>query len=181
MTNYSSVSSVAEEPLASSAKPACPAKKPAEVTIIGAGIVGLANAIALQQSGFSVRIIDKQGVAAGASFGNAGHFATEQVFPLADPAMLPKLPGMLLDPLGPFRIQPRYFLKALPWFMRFLVNMLPARRAHNSMAIKALNQKSIDAWQQLVSDCDCQELLILAGSLLVFEQTPLSEIERVYK
>ncbi|ASJ96450.1 NAD(P)/FAD-dependent oxidoreductase [Shewanella marisflavi] len=181
MTNYSSVSSVAEEPLASSAKPACPAKKPAEVTIIGAGIVGLANAIALQQSGFSVRIIDKQGVAAGASFGNAGHFATEQVFPLADPAMLPKLPGMLLDPLGPFRIQPRYFLKALPWFMRFLVNMLPARRAHNSMAIKALNQKSIDAWLQLVSDCDCQELLILAGSLLVFEQTSLSEIERVYK
>ncbi|WP_428637311.1 NAD(P)/FAD-dependent oxidoreductase [Shewanella sp.] len=149
--------------------------------MIGAGIVGLANAIALQQSGFSVRIIDKQGVAAGASFGNAGHFATEQVFPLADPAMLPKLPGMLFDPLGPFRIQPRYFLKALPWFMRFLVNMLPARRAHNSMAIKALNQKSIDAWQQLVSDCDCQELLILAGSLLVFEQTPLSEIERVYK
>ncbi|QYK11550.1 FAD-binding oxidoreductase [Shewanella rhizosphaerae] len=153
----------------------------ADVTVIGAGVIGLANAIALQKAGFSVRVIDKQGVAAGASFGNAGHFATEQVFPLADPAMLLKLPGMLLDPLGPFRIQPRYFLKALPWFMRFLVNMLPARRAHNSAAIKALNQKSIQAWQQLVSDCGCSELLKLQGSLLVFEQTPFIEVERVYK
>lgn len=66
----------------------------ADVTVIGAGVVGLANAIALQQAGFSVRVIDKQGVAAGASFGNAGHFATEQMFPLADPAMLFKLPGI---------------------------------------------------------------------------------------
>ncbi|QYJ81063.1 FAD-binding oxidoreductase [Shewanella aegiceratis] len=152
-----------------------------DVTVIGAGVIGLANAIALQKAGFSVRVIDKQGVAAGASFGNAGHFATEQVFPLADPAMLLKLPGMLLDPLGPFRIQPRYFLKALPWFMRFLVNMLPAKRAHNSAAIKSLNQKSIHAWQQLVSECGCSELLKLEGSLLVFEQTPLVEVERVYK
>ncbi|MXR69151.1 FAD-dependent oxidoreductase [Shewanella sp. JBTF-M18] len=158
-----------------------PSTPNADITVIGAGIIGLANAIALQKAGFRVRVIDKQGVAAGASFGNAGHFATEQVFPLADPAMLPKLPGMLLDPLGPFRIQPRYFLKALPWFMRFLVNMLPARRAHNSAAIKALNQKSISAWQQLVSDCACPELLKLEGSLLVFEQTPSIEVERVYQ
>ena len=181
MTTHSSIRSLAEEPLCLSPTSATPEKQPVEVTIIGAGIVGLANAIALQQAGFSVRVIDKQGVAAGASFGNAGHFATEQVFPLADPVMLLKLPGMLLDPLGPFRIQPRYFFRALPWFMRFLVNMLPTRRAHNSMAIKALNQKSINAWQQLVSDCDCQALLKIAGSLLVFEQTPLTEVERVYQ
>ena len=152
-----------------------------DVSVIGAGVIGLANAIALQKAGFNVRLFDKQGVAAGASFGNAGHFATEQVFPLADPAMLPKLPGMLLDPLGPFRIQPRYFFKALPWFMRFLINMLPARRAYNSAAIKALNQVSIGAWQQLVDECGCPELLKLAGSLLVFEQTPLSQVERVYQ
>ncbi|WP_258406680.1 NAD(P)/FAD-dependent oxidoreductase [Shewanella alkalitolerans] len=164
------------------ASQACAAStRNADITVIGAGVIGLANAIALQQAGFSVRVIDKQGVAAGASFGNAGHFATEQVFPLADPAMLLKLPGMLLDPLGPFRIQPRYFLKALPWFMRFLANMLPARRAHNSAAIKALNQKSIHAWQQLVRECGCSELLKLQGSLLVFEQTPFIEVERVYQ
>lgn len=150
------------------------------VTIIGAGVIGLANAIALQQAGFKVTLVDKEGVAAGASSGNAGHFATEQVFPLADPAMLIKLPGMLLDPLGPFRIQPRYFHRALPWFMRFLHNMLPSKRWTNSQGIKALNQHSIAAWQALVKTCQCESLLTLNGSLLVFETTPYDVIQKTY-
>ena len=136
------------------------------VTIVGAGIIGLATGIELLRAGHKVRILDKEGVAAGASKGNAGHFATEQVFPLADPSMLPKLPGMLLDPLGPFRIQPAYFFKALPWFMRFLVNMLPGKSAHNCQAIKRLNQASIEALVELTDFCVCSELMILNGSLL---------------
>lgn len=154
---------------------------PDTLTIVGAGIVGLAAAIELQRAGFDVTIVDKEGAGAGASKGNAGHFATEQVFPLADPAMLPKLPGMLMDPLGPFRIQPRYFFKALPWFMRFLHNMLPSRRSHNSRAIKALNQDSIAAMKSLAEFCNCKELLKLNGSLLVFEGTPEQEVHKEYR
>ncbi|WP_256871090.1 FAD-binding oxidoreductase [Shewanella sp. Scap07] len=151
------------------------------ITIIGAGIVGLAAAIELQRVGYQVTIIDKEGPGAGASQGNAGHFATEQMFPLADPAMLLKLPGMLLDPLGPFRIQPRYFFKALPWFCRFLVNMLPSKRKQNQQGITALNKAAIAAMQDLVRHCDCEELLTLNGSLLVFESTPLTEVEAQYR
>ncbi|MFT5704950.1 MAG: glycine/D-amino acid oxidase-like deaminating enzyme [Shewanella sp.] len=151
------------------------------VTIIGAGIVGLATGIELQRAGFQVEIIDKEGVAAGASRGNAGHFATEQVFPLADPSLLPKLPGMLLDPLGPFRIQPRYFLKALPWFIRFLFNMLPTKSAHNSQAIKRLNQHSIAAISELATFCGCEDLLLFNGSLLVFEATDIAEVEKTFQ
>lgn len=151
------------------------------VTVVGAGIIGLATGIELLRAGHKVRILDKEGVAAGASKGNAGHFATEQVFPLADPSMLPKLPGMLLDPLGPFRIQPAYFFKALPWFMRFLVNMLPGKRAHNGQAIKRLNQASIAALVELTDFCDCSELMILNGSLLVFEGTPVDEVTKEYR
>ncbi|GIU05052.1 amino acid dehydrogenase [Shewanella sp. c952] len=150
----------------------------ATITIVGAGIVGLAAAIELQRKGFDVTIIDKEGAGSGASQGNAGHFATEQVFPLADPAIIAKLPGMLMDPLGPFRIQPKYFVKALPWFMRFLVNMLPGRRAKNTRAIKALNQSSIAAMKELVRFCGCEQLLTLNGSLLVFEETPIDEVQK---
>ncbi|BAJ01683.1 NAD(P)/FAD-dependent oxidoreductase [Shewanella violacea] len=150
------------------------------VTIVGAGIIGLATGIELQRAGHKVRILDKEGIAAGASKGNAGHFASEQVFPLADPGMLPKLPGMLLDPLGPFRIQPAYFFKALPWFMRFIVNMLPGKRAHNGQAIKRLNQASIAALVELTDFCDCSDLVTLNGSLLVFEGTPLDEVTKEY-
>ncbi|MCK8043900.1 FAD-binding oxidoreductase [Shewanella sp. 1CM18E] len=152
-----------------------------KLTIVGAGIVGLSAAIELIRAGFQVTVIDKQGAGAGASKGNAGHFATEQVFPLADPAMLSKLPGMLMDPLGPFRIQPSYFLKALPWFMRFLGNMLPSRRAHNCQAIKMLNQDAIEAMKSLVQFCGCEHLLSLNGSLLVFENTPMREVDKEFK
>ncbi|QQX82012.1 FAD-binding oxidoreductase [Shewanella sp. KX20019] len=154
---------------------------PRKVTIIGAGIVGLAAAIELQRVGFNVTILDKEGTAAGASKGNAGHFATEQVFPLADPALLPKLPGMLMDPIGPFRIQPQYLLKALPWFFRFLHNMLPSRRTKNGQAIKLLNQNAIAAMKSLTAFCDCEDLLTLNGSLLVFESTPLALVEKEYR
>lgn len=151
------------------------------LTIVGAGIVGLAAAIELQREGFNVTVIDKEGAGTGASKGNAGHFATEQVFPLADATMLPKLPGMLMDPLGPFRIQPQYFLKALPWFMRFLQNMLPSRRSKNSRAIKVLNQDAIAAMKSLASFCGCEDLLVMNGSLLVFEGTPIEEVEKEYQ
>ncbi|GIU28441.1 FAD-binding oxidoreductase [Shewanella schlegeliana] len=154
---------------------------PDTLTIVGAGIVGLAAAIELQRAGFNVTVVDKEGAGTGASKGNAGHFATEQVFPLADPAMLPKLPGMLLDPLGPFRIQPKYFFKALPWFLRFLHNMLPSRRSQNSRAIKALNQDSIAAMKSLAEFCGCEELLILNGSLLVFEGTSQQEVHKEFR
>ena len=153
-------------------------KHAASITIVGAGVVGLTAAIELQRNGFDVTIIEKEEAGAGASKGNAGHFATEQVFPLADPRILPKLPGMLMDPLGPFRIQPRYFFKALPWFMRFLLNMLPGRRANNSRAIRQLNENAIGAMKELVNFCGCEELLTLNGSLLVFEDTPLAEVQK---
>ncbi|PKH55882.1 amino acid dehydrogenase [Shewanella sp. Choline-02u-19] len=154
---------------------------PGTLTIVGAGIVGLAAAIELQRVGFNVTIIDKEGVGEGASKGNAGHFAAEQVLPLADPAMLAKLPGMLIDPLGPFRIQPKYFFKASPWFMRFLHNMLPSRRARNGRAIQALNQDAIAAMKSLTAFCGCEELLTLNGSLLVFEDTPISDVQKEFR
>jgi D-hydroxyproline dehydrogenase len=150
-------------------------------TLVGAGIVGLAAGLALQQAGYRVTILDREGVAAGASWGNAGYFAIEQVFPLADPALLPKLPGMLLDPQGPFRIRPQYLLRALPWFCRFLLNMLPSRRAHNGAALRVLNERSMAAATELVRFCDCEELLVVKGGLLVFEGDALSVAEREFR
>ncbi len=72
-----------------------------KVAVIGAGIIGVNCALELQMRGYQVTLIDKQGIGEGCSKANAGHFATEQVFPLAEPSLLLQLPKMLLDPLGP--------------------------------------------------------------------------------
>ena len=72
--------------------------------VIGGGIIGLSIAVTLQKRGERVLLLDAKNIGAGASWGNAGHLATEQVFPIANPSILARLPSMLLNPLGPLRI-----------------------------------------------------------------------------
>ena len=82
----------------------------ADVLVVGAGIVGLAIAHKLIRDGLSVVLVDRTGVAAEASKGNAGAFAFSDILPLAVSGKIWKVPRWLLDPLGPLTIQPAYFL-----------------------------------------------------------------------
>lgn len=43
--------------------------------VIGAGMVGLSTAWHLQEHGVEVTVVDREGVAAGSSWGNAGYLA----------------------------------------------------------------------------------------------------------
>src|SRR4029453_13610665 len=49
-----------------------PHHPPERVAVVGAGMVGLATAWFLQEAGVDVTVLDREGVAAGASGGNAG-------------------------------------------------------------------------------------------------------------
>lgn len=149
------------------------------IAVIGAGIIGINCAIALQQQGFNVTLIDKEAPGEQCSKGNAGHFATEQVFPLAEFNVLWQLPKMLLSPLGPVAISPGYFPKAVPWFFRFILNMFANKRNKNTQALKQLNEQAINAYQALLNDSGGEHLLVAQGSLLVFETTPLSKIKQI--
>lgn len=91
----------------------------ADIVIVGAGIIGLSAAFRLQQAGRKVTLIDKTGIALGTSFGNAAAFAFSDVLPMSAKGMLAKVPGWLLDPLGPLTIPPAYFPTILPWLVRF--------------------------------------------------------------
>jgi len=147
-----------------------------KIAVIGAGIVGVNCALALQMLGYNVTLIDKEAIGAGCSKGNAGHFATEQVFPLAEPSLLWQLPKMLLDPLGPVALSPTHFIKAIPWFIQFFNNMRATKRAHNSAALKSLNLKAIDYYKPLLSAANAEHLLVTNGSLLVFENTVYQDV-----
>jgi D-amino-acid dehydrogenase len=121
-------------------------------------------------------LIDKIGIGAGCSKANAGHFATEQVFPLADPSLLKQLPKMLFDPLGPIAMSATHVIKAIPWFLQFFNHMRYANRTKNSAALKALNKKAIEYYKPLLKAANAQHLLVSNGSLLVFEKTPYKDI-----
>lgn len=150
------------------------------IAVIGAGIIGVNCAAELQKLGFQVTLLDKENIGEGCSKGNAGHFATEQVFPLAEVSLLWQLPKLLLDPLGPVRLSPLYLPKAIPWFIKFIANMFASKRAKNGAVLKTLNKHAIDYYKPLLKAAGAEHLLTTKGSLLVFEDTLLSVVKKQY-
>lgn len=144
--------------------------EPHDIAVAGAGIIGVACALRLARQGLRVVVIDQQAPGHGASFGNAGHLATEQVFPIADLSILKRLPAMLIDPTGPLRLDWKYLPQALPWFARLLLNLRAAPFQRTVAGLRALNESSLGAWQRLLADIGRPSLLKEEGSLLVFER-----------
>lgn len=141
-----------------------------DIVVVGAGIVGVACALALARRGLRVVVVDRQEPGLGASYGNAGHLATEQVFPIADLSIIKRLPAMLMDPMGPLRLDWKYLPRALPWFTRLLLNLRPAPYRRSVAGLRALNECSLAAWQRLLRSIDRPDLLRQEGSLLVYER-----------
>ncbi|MFC0267606.1 NAD(P)/FAD-dependent oxidoreductase [Kushneria aurantia] len=149
----------------------------ADVVIVGAGIIGVCCALRLVQCDPQQRIliIDRQSPGHGASRGNAGHMATEQVFPIADASILRRLPAMLLDPTGPLRLDWRYLPHLLPWWVRLLANLRAAPFAASVAGLRALNEQSLAAWRRLLTSIGRGELLKENGSLLITESPDARE------
>jgi hypothetical protein len=89
------------------------------ITIVGAGIVGIATAALLSEAGHTVTVIDRTGIAEETSKGNAAALAFSDIMPLASPKILLKAPKWLLDPLGPLSIRPSYLPQLTPWLWQF--------------------------------------------------------------
>lgn len=143
----------------------------ADIAVIGAGIIGAACALELSRRGLRVLVLDRDAPGWGASYGNAGHMATEQVFPIADASLLKRIPGMLLDPLGPLRLDWRYLPTITPWLVRLLWNLRTTPYQRSTLGLRALNAESLPAWRELLSSIGQSCLLRGEGSLLVHERS----------
>jgi D-amino-acid dehydrogenase len=99
--------------------------------VVGAGIVGLSTAWFLQERGVDVTVVDRNGIAAGASWGNAGWIAPALTAPLNSPSVLRYGLRSLRDPAAPLHIPmpPRPGLAG--FLLQFALNSRPAswRRA----------------------------------------------------
>jgi D-amino-acid dehydrogenase len=140
-----------------------------DIIVIGAGIIGVTCALALQRDGHRVRILDRKGVAAEASRGNAGAFAFSDVEPLATPGILRKAPKWLLDPLGPLSIPPAHALPLLPWMLRFWRASWQDRYAAAVAAQAGLMHHSRAALERLIGQAAGEALMRREGQLQVYE------------
>jgi glycine/D-amino acid oxidase-like deaminating enzyme len=91
-----------------------------DIAVVGAGVIGCAVAWALTKAGRRVLLIDRADPAtAGASFGNVGHIATEQLQPLPCPQLLFNFWRELVVFGGVLDIPLRRVLTMAPWMTRF--------------------------------------------------------------
>ena len=151
------------------------------IAVIGAGVVGLSTALYLQRSGRDVTIIDPLPPPGGASYGNAGMISADTSVPIALPGMLRKVPSWLTDPLGPLAVRPSYFLKALPWLMRWIAASRMPRVLEISDAMRALHKDAFLCWKELLGPQNFADLVRPAGQVHVWEtdaETPGAALER---
>ncbi|CAM3296770.1 FAD-dependent oxidoreductase [Paracoccus nototheniae] len=140
-----------------------------DAIVIGAGVIGLSSALALQARGVQVTVLDREGPAAGASAGNAGAFAFSDILPLASPGLLRKAPRWLLDPLGPLSVPPRHALRIAPWMVRFWRNCQPDRVARSTAAQTLLMDLSRAELEPFLHATGTHAMLRKDGSLQVYE------------
>lgn len=94
---------------------------PQKVAVIGAGMVGLSTAWFLQEHGIEVTIFDRQDVASGSSWGNAGWLTPGIVTPLPEPAVLKYGLRAVLNPSSPVYVPPsadKFFLRFVAGFTK---------------------------------------------------------------
>lgn len=139
------------------------------VSIIGGGIVGVATAAILSENGYDVTIIDRSGICEETSAGNAGAFAFTDVLPIASKGILRKLPGWMMDPLGPFTIRPTYLPKLMPWFIRFLKASRKKAQLETIKAQVAIMRLAEKEMMGLLARAELLDELGTEGELEVYE------------
>jgi D-amino-acid dehydrogenase len=124
--------------------------RPRSAIVVGAGVVGLSTAWFLQERGVDVTVVDRVGVAAGASWGNAGYIAPALTIPLNEPRILRYALRSLLKPAAPFRVS----FAADPSLWRFLVRFAANSRGSAwTRAVRAnlaLSEECLEAYDVLV-------------------------------
>lgn len=141
-----------------------------QVAIVGGGIIGICCALALQKAGQQVLLIERDDIGSGASGGNAGHIAGEQIYPIASLSILKEVPKMLLDPLGPLSIDYRYLPQLFPWFIKLLLHLRREPYAESVKALQQLNCSALSSWEKLLDEEELSHLLKVNGSYLVAEK-----------
>jgi D-amino-acid dehydrogenase len=130
----------------------------ARIAVIGAGVIGAAVAFALARTGGRVVLIDRAPPGeAGASFGNAGHVATELVEPLPSPQLLFGFWRELFALGGVLDIPARRLVQFAPWALRFA--RAAFQRAENTRHLAPFVRPAVPALLGLLADAGRPDLI----------------------
>lgn len=139
------------------------------VCVVGAGIVGLSTAYALQKAGYQVTVVDRaEQPAMGASGGNGAQLSYSYVQPLADPSIWASLPKLLLDKESPLKFELKADPQQWSWGIHFLGACNAATSQSSTRALLQLAAESRQHFERMQAEegllCDHET----PGKLVLF-------------
>ncbi|MEK9671299.1 MAG: FAD-dependent oxidoreductase [Rhodospirillaceae bacterium] len=161
--------------------PATPAAKLGEtdVTVIGAGVVGVNCALALVKEGFRVTIVDRLAPGEFCSHGNAGILSVWSFVPIFGPDVLKSVPKWLIDPTGPLTIRWTRLPQILPWLLRMLPKANAAHLKYASDAMHHLTAACADNYAKMAAEAGAPELVRHHPVLQVYDsETDFQKAEK---
>ena len=153
-------------------------EKKLKIGVIGAGILGVCNALFLQKKGYQVTLFDKDepGILS-ASYGNAGHFSPYASIPLNRPDILTDIPAMLLSSSGPLALKWNYVPKMIPWFIKFLKNCSTKNMMHTAKYMHQILDIALPAYDELFEEIDLSGLVENKGIMYIWNDQNLKSRE----
>src|SRR4029077_16158069 len=130
-----------------------------------------ASAIELLRDGHAVTIVEpgSPGGEQAASYGNGTLLNHSSVIPMSSPGLWKKVPGYLMDPLGPLTIRWSYLPRLLPWLARFLrAGSTPAKGAATGRALQPLLADAPALHRKLAEEAGVGDLITRQGVLFAF-------------
>lgn len=124
-------------------------ESPQNVAVIGAGMVGLATAWFLQEHGVKVTVLDRTGIAAGSSWGNAGWLTPGLATPLPEPAVLKYGIRAVVSPSSPVYVPITTNRRLLSFLVRFARNSTMPRWREAMAALVPINSLALTAFDTL--------------------------------
>lgn len=122
---------------------------PDHVAIVGAGMVGLSTAWFLQQRGVRTTNVDRSGVAAGASWGNAGLLTPAFTKPMPEPGVLRSGVASVFDSSAPVSFGWTGDATMWSFLAGFARHCTPSRWRRTMTVFNELNRVSLQAYDQL--------------------------------
>ena len=119
------------------------------VVIVGAGMVGLSTAWFLQEHGVQVTVVERSGVAAGSSWGNAGWISPGLCVPLSDPSVIKYGLKAVLDPNSPLFIPLKPDVHLASFLLGFARRCTSGQWKRTMDKYVPMNRQAIAAYQQL--------------------------------
>ncbi len=141
-----------------------------ECIVLGAGAVGACCALALQEQGFKVTLIDRNQPGSETSYGNGGVLARSSLIPLNNPALPAAMPRLLRNNTPQLRFNPFFVLRNLNWGWQFIRNTRAPIFRETIQALDTLIQLSSAQHQVWMQHSGIESRLRDTGWIFLYRQ-----------